>query len=625
MLKPSLPNSLRFTYKSILWMVFDMAVIVTSYAVVIVFAYIFDIPYRLTNITMIYSIVIPFQIVVYVLFGLYRIIIRYASIEDVVLISFLVIGSNFMLWVFLRTSNLLPFPSTLFGLMLIFQWIVMSASRSSFRLYRIYRNMMLFDNSRIYNTLIIGAGSGGEMVIKELKKAAIIKNRPTVIVDDDVGKHNRTLLGVPIVGGTQDLLATIDRYKIQEVIIAINNLPLRKLTEWLDILTEKNIVIKRLPSMSQVEMDKPLKLVDVKVEDLLNRSTVELDDSAIGSFLKQKVVLVTGAGGSIGSELCRQIATFKPRVLVLFDIYENTTYDIQLELKRQFPKQEIHVHIGSVYNASRLESIFKLYQPSHVFHAAAYKHVPLMEDSAVEALRTNVQGTYQTAVLAGKYKTEHFLLVSSDKAVRPTNIMGATKRLAELVIKKVQEDYDTVFAAVRFGNVLNSNGSVVPLFRKQLEQGGPITVTHPEITRYFMTIPEAVGLILQAGVFANRGDIFILDMGEPVKIKDLAEKMVRLSGLKPHDDIEIKYIGLRPGEKLYEELLVDKDNDVIKTANEKIFIEQNQTLEKLDDLTLISLLHDSDSWDDETIKSFLKGYVVSYQPQSLIEEETVVQ
>ncbi len=625
MLKPSIPRLRKFNYKNIMWVGLDSLIIISSYILLVVFSYYLGIFYRLSTLQTVISFALGFQILTYAIFGMYRMIIRYVSLEDMVIISFLVLGSNVFLFLFFRPLRLLPFPSMIFLVVMIYQWVLTAASRASLRLYRIYRTSFLMaDKSKMLNTLIIGAGSGAEMIIKELKKPIIPKSYPVAALDDDVTKIDRTLLGVPIVGTTDILLETIDRYHIDEVIIAITDVSYRKMKDWLDLVTQRNIIVRRLPAISEIDSTQPIQLVDVKVEDLLNRGPVELDLSSIGSFIQDKVILVTGAGGSIGSELCRQIAHYKPKVLILFDIYENSTYDIQLELKRVYPKIEFHVYIGSVYNYERLDNIFRLYQPSHVFHAAAYKHVPLMEDSAVEALRTNVLGTYNVAVCAGKHKAKHFLLVSSDKAVRPTNVMGATKRLAELIIKKVQEDYETIFSAVRFGNVLNSNGSVVPLFRRQIEQGGPVTVTHPDITRYFMTIPEAVSLILQAGVYAKEADIFVLDMGQPVKIRELAEKMIRLSGLKPYEDIDIRYIGLRPGEKLYEELLVDKNDGVVKTANEKIFIEQNHKTELLSDFTVIEQLSTCDRWDETAIKEFLMHYVLSYKPNPMAETDSMV-
>jgi FlaA1/EpsC-like NDP-sugar epimerase len=369
--------------------------------------------------------------------------------------------------------------------------------------------------------------------------------------------------------------------------------------------------------MSEVDSTQT-KIIDVKIEDLLNRDEIKLDDCLIKDFIKDEIVLVTGGGGSIGSELCRQISELEPKQLIIFDIYENNAYDIQMELLRKFQKKgkhfDLQVRIGSVYNRKRVEDMFKEFKPTIVFHAAAYKHVPLMEDSAVESVRTNVIGTYNVSSLANQYETKKFVLVSSDKAVRSTNIMGATKRYAELIIYEQQSHSKvTKFSAVRFGNVLGSNGSVIPLFKNQIADGGPVTVTHPDITRYFMTIPEAVGLILQCGVYAQGGEVFILDMGEPVKIRDLAEKMIRLAGYKPYNDIQIEYTGLRPGEKLYEELLVDHNHESQhRTDNEKIYIESQKEVTE-QQLELFKIIESIDELSNVQIKDFVAHIIDSYK------------
>ncbi|MDR4969198.1 MAG: nucleoside-diphosphate sugar epimerase/dehydratase, partial [Acholeplasmataceae bacterium] len=434
-------------------------------------------------------------------------------------------------------------------------------------------------------TLIVGAGSAGEIVVKEVYRNKDLSNIPVAFLDDDPNKIGNKLSGIKIVGPINDIQYFLDLYKIEEVIIAINDFPLRKLKALIELVSQKNVRLKRLTSITDVTQGERTQIIDVKIEDLLNREEIILDDRGIEGFIKDEVVLVTGGGGSIGSELCRQIAELKPKQLIIFDIYENNAYDTQMELERKFKKSgeylNLKVLIGSVYNPIRLESVFKEYRPTVVFHAAAYKHVPLMEDSAVEAVRTNVIGTHHAARLANQYEVKKFVLVSSDKAVRSTNVMGATKRFAELIIEE-QNNHSKVtkFSAVRFGNVLGSNGSVIPLFKKQIQDGGPITVTDPEITRYFMTIPEAVGLILQCAVYAQGGEVFILDMDEPVKIKDLAEKMISLAGLRPNVDIMVEYVGLRPGEKLYEELLIDHEYDHhLRTANDKIYIEKQKHVE----------------------------------------------
>ncbi|MCK9493742.1 MAG: polysaccharide biosynthesis protein, partial [Acholeplasmataceae bacterium] len=466
-------------------------------------------------------------------------------------------------------------------------------------------------------TLIIGAGLAGEYVIKEIIKNKQLDNVPIVILDDNPDKFNKILLGINIYGPISDLEAYIMKFHIEEIIVAISDFPHKKLSDVIESATKFNIRVKKLLSISDV--DDKIHITEVRIEDLLNRDEISLDDDSIGDFIKDQTVLVTGGGGSIGSELCRQIAQFSPKKLVIFDIYENNAYDIQQELLRKFVKAKktlnLEVHIGSVYNYTRTKSIFEQVKPDLVFHAAAYKHVPLMEDSSVEAVRTNVLGTHNVAMLSQQYGVKKFVLVSSDKAVRSTNLMGATKRYAELVIQEQQSNsVYTKFSAVRFGNVLGSNGSVIPLFKKQILDGGPVTVTHPDITRYFMTIPEAVGLILQCAVYANGGEIFILDMGEPVKIADLAKKMIRLAGYIPNQDINIVFTGLRPGEKLYEELLVNGNSkEHIKTENQKIFIEK-QGLVESKQLEYDTIIDSLDSMSNEEVKAFVQSVIKTYKP-----------
>ena len=456
-------------------------------------------------------------------------------------------------------------------------------------------------------------------MVKEIYRNKDLYSRPIAFLDDDPKKIGNRLLGIKIVGPISEILSYIDSFHIEEVIIAINQYPKHLMQELINQTTQRNVRIKKLISMTDLSEShqKPV-ITDVKIEDLLNRDEICLDDDQIKLYVKDEVVLVTGGGGSIGSELCRQIAECEPKMLIIFDIYENNAYEIQQELIRKFHKTQRPLHlevlIGSVYNLSRLEQIFKTYQPTLVYHAAAYKHVPLMEDSAVEAVRTNVIGTYNTAYLAHKYKVKKFVLVSSDKAVRSTNVMGATKRYAELIIQEQQtHTQSTKFVAVRFGNVLGSNGSVIPLFKNQIADGGPVTVTHPDITRYFMTIPEAVGLILQCGVYAQGGEIFILDMGEPVKISELAEKMISLTGLRPHIDIQIEYTGLRPGEKLFEELLVDHNHhDHHTTNNDKIFIEKQRPVTETE-LELKTILNNIENLTNLEVKDFVASIVKTYK------------
>jgi FlaA1/EpsC-like NDP-sugar epimerase len=467
-------------------------------------------------------------------------------------------------------------------------------------------------------TLIIGAGSAGELVLREIYRNKDLTNHPVAFLDDNPSKIGNRLNGIIIVGPIEQINEFIDTYDIEEIILAIADYPTDKLNWLVEEVSKKKVKLRKLLSYSSVDREKP-KIVNVNVEDLLNRQVIKLDNEGIKDFIKGEVVLVTGGGGSIGSELCRQIAELEPKMLVIFDIYENNAYEIQQELLRKFSKEDrpealnLVVRIGSVYNKKRLETIFKEFKPTIVFHAAAYKHVPLMEDSAVEAVRTNVLGTHNTAALSNQYGVKKFVLVSSDKAVRSTNIMGATKRFAELIIENESHTCNTKFSAVRFGNVLGSNGSVIPLFKKQIEDGGPVTVTHPDINRFFMTIPEAVSLILQCAVYAQGGEVFILDMGEPVKIVDLAEKMITLAGLVPHKDIKIEFTGLRPGEKLFEELLVDHNScDHNKTENEKIFIEKQRNVSD-EELGLIDMFLAFEEKSNDEIKTMVQQVVKTYK------------
>lgn len=425
------------------------------------------------------------------------------------------------------------------------------------------------------NTMIIGAGEAGNMVMKELVMSNYLDARIKCFVDDDKHKHNTYIHGVKVVGGRDKILESVEKYDINEIIIAMPSVSKRTIREIADICKDTDCKLKILPGMYQfVTGDLDLSMIrNVQIEDLLGRETVDVDVQSIMSYVSKRCVLVTGGGGSIGSELCRQIAANHPRRLIILDIYENNAYDIQQELKQQYPYLDLIVLIGSVRNTNRVNSIFAKYHPDIVYHAAAHKHVPLMEDSPNEAIKNNVFGTYKVAAAADKYGAKRFVLISTDKAVNPTNIMGASKRMCEMIVQAFNNRSDTDFVAVRFGNVLGSNGSVIPLFKKQIEAGGPVTVTHPDVVRYFMTIPEAVSLVLEAGATAKGGEIFVLDMGEPVRIDDLARNLIRLSGYTVGEDIEIEYTGLRPGEKLYEELLMNEEG-LQDTANKMIHIGQ---------------------------------------------------
>ena len=470
-------------------------------------------------------------------------------------------------------------------------------------------------------TIVIGAGAGAKLVYDECRTNNALDNLVVAFVDDDKSKIGKLFSGRPIEGPIENVEKIIEKYQAEEIIIAIANLDKKRLYQILDFIQHINIKVKRLPLMSEMGKKAGGEIVNVNIDELLARNPVELDTKDLFGFIHEKVVLVTGAGGSIGSELVRQIFRQRPSVLVLLDIYENALYDIQQELVQiQRTNQEMEsvklvTLVGATYNDKRMENIFKRYHPQLVFHAAAYKHVPLMEDSPTEAIRSNVIGTYNIANLSSKYGVEKMVLVSTDKAVRPTNVMGATKRFAEMIIQYFDQiSPKTKYSATRFGNVLGSNGSVVPLFKKQIESGGPVTVTDLEMRRFFMTIPEAVGLILQSAIYAKGGEIFILDMGKPVKIIDLAERMIRQAGYEPYTEIPIKITGLRPGEKIYEELLLDLSTQ-IRTENKKIFIERPEKIKPmLEEIEFISQVFELENAQD--VKDLLAKVIVTYhQPE----------
>jgi len=444
--------------------------------------------------------------------------------------------------------------------------------RFSYRFLRIWRRK--HDNSDAGNRImVIGAGAAGQVIIKELRNSSGLNSKVCCVIDDNPSKKGRLIEGVPIVGNRHSIITNVEIYGINHIIYAIPAAKATDRKEILNICKEAGCKLQALPGVYQLINGEVgiNKLRDVSLEDLLGREQVHVDNHEIQNIIKDKTILVTGGGGSIGSELCRQIAEAKPSKIVIFDIYENNAFEIRQELKSLYPELDLVTLIGSVRDVGRIETVMNEHRPDMVFHAAAHKHVPLMEDSPNEAIKNNVVGTYNTALAAAKSGVDKFILVSTDKAVNPTNIMGASKRLCEMTIQMLDREYDTCFAAVRFGNVLGSNGSVVPLFKKQIEAGGPVTVTDKRIIRYFMTISEAVSLVLQAACYAENGEIFVLDMGEPVKIDDMARNLIRLSGYTPDVDIMIEYTGLRPGEKLFEELLMDEEG-LQSTTNKLIYI-----------------------------------------------------
>ncbi len=601
-----------------IFLIFDVIAILITYFIAILMFKVLERPVDTEQMKYVLPFIIVFKIAVYAIFGMYSMLANHIGFEDVIKISIATVFTNVSIVVFIWLTDMAFMYKSSYFFITIAEIFLITVPRVANRIVLYLKTNWDWNKALGRRTLIIGAGSAGEAVLKEIYRNKDLNNVPVGFLDDNPSKIGSRLTGIKILGPIKNINKFIETYRIEEIVIAINDYPIKKIREINDLLDKKNLKIKRMLSVSDLSETTRPKIIDVRIEDLLNRQEISLDASEIESFIKDEVILVTGGGGSIGSELCRQIVKYDPKKVIIFDIYENNAYDIQQEILRAFMKEhksvDLTVWIGSVYNNKRLEDVFKTFKPTLVFHAAAYKHVPLMEDSAVEAVRTNVIGTFNCASLAKKYKVDKFVLVSSDKAVRSTNIMGATKRFAELIIQQQQNHQThTKFSAVRFGNVLGSNGSVIPLFKKQIEDGGPITVTHPEITRYFMTIPEAVGLILQCGVFAQGGEIFILDMGEPVKIVDLAEKMISLNGLKPHEDIKIEFSGLRPGEKLYEELLVDHDHkDHCQTGNDKIFIEKQRVVEN-DELAVDQITKDLEKLSNEEIKDLIAHVIKTYK------------
>lgn len=488
-----------------------------------------------------------------------------------------------------------------------------SITRFSYRALRLIRQGFSQTNEDILNTMVIGAGEAGSMIIHELKYSRQLNRRVMCIIDDNPSKKGKYLHGVPIVGNKDTIIENVKKYKINEIVLAIPSATQKVTREILRICNTTECKLKVLPGMYQfiTEEVSVSKLREVSIEDLLGREAINIDLDSVTGYVMGKTVLVTGGGGSIGSELCRQISKYNPKCLIIFDIYENNAYEIQQELKKKYPLLHLEVLIGSVRNTKRIESVMELYRPDIVYHAAAHKHVPLMEDSPNEAIKNNVFGTYKTARAADKFGVKKFVLISTDKAVNPTNIMGASKRMCEMVIQTFSRYSKTEYVAVRFGNVLGSNGSVIPLFKKQMAAGGPVTVTHPDIIRYFMTIPEAVSLVLQAGAFAKGGEIFVLDMGEPVKIADLAKNLIRLSGYTLGVDMEIKYTGLRPGEKLFEELLTNEEG-LQKTQNELIYIGKPLEFDEVHFLSELKKLEQAAIDERFDVKQIVAGIVPTY-------------
>ena len=567
--------------------------------------------------------VLPFLIIivcaVYYFTHLYHSIWTFAGIVEAyrMVLAYAILAPVNIVFLLLTYSRV-PRSTFIIGYFLCF--VMCGAIRFGYRLFRYSRFHAAFSDGiqRDERIMIVGAGNAAKELISDIRVSNRGQYDIRVIVDDNPIKKGRYLEGIRIGGNRDDIPRLVKECSVNKIILAIPTLSVSERKKIIEICKETSCKIQTLPALTQIvdEDVRVTKLRDVDITDLLGRDEINVNLDEIMQYIRDKVIMVTGGGGSIGSELCRQVASAKPKQLIIFDIYENNAYDIQQELKRSHPELDLITLIGSVRNTNRVNWILGQYKPDILFHAAAHKHVPLMEDSPNEAIKNNVMGTYKLAKAAIAAGIGKFVLISTDKAVNPTNIMGASKRLCEMVIQMMsRKSQTTVFAAVRFGNVLGSNGSVIPLFRKQIQEGGPVTVTDERIIRYFMTIPEAVSLVLQAGCYAKGGEIFVLDMGKPVKILDMAENMIKLSGYKPYEDIQIKITGLRPGEKLYEELLMDEEG-LQKTKNELIFIGKpidmdddvfERQLEKLDTLS---------REETDQMKEIVKEIVPTYHPNT---------
>lgn len=527
------------------------------------------------------------KLVVYWLGGLYNSIWKYAGTEELVKIFFTTIAANTMTITALHMTQQF-LPRGVYGIAAILDIILAGGLRLAYRTVRNLRTPGTFDlirgrrkrkvsesvlGSETIRVMLVGAGDAGAAMIKELKMHPENSKKVVVAIDDDLEKVGKRIAGVKIAGTQQDIKRVARRYAIDEIIIAIPSASKKQITEIVTECNKTRCKLKILPALMDLIDEKVSvnTLRDVDIEDLLGREAVSVNLKEISGYLAGRIVMVTGGGGSIGSELCRQIVRFKPRRLIALDIYENSVFELYNEIHGKYPHLEFDVVITSVRDHDRLQEVFEKYKPHVVFHAAAHKHVPLMEGNPKEAVVNNILGTKNLIDLSDRYAVDKFVLISTDKAVNPANVMGATKRVAEMMLQNKSAGSRTSYSAVRFGNVLGSNGSVIPIFRRQIAQGGPVTVTHPDICRYFMTIPEAVQLVIQAGAMAQGGEIFILDMGDPVRIMDLAENIIRLSGFEPYEDIDIKITGLRPGEKLYEELLLAEEG-IKTTSHNKIYV-----------------------------------------------------
>lgn len=557
---------------------------------------------------------------------LYTSVWKYASVRELMNVVVGVVIANGLVMMYYFLVQVEISRSVLLITMMI-QILGIGGLRLSYRLFRrvYHRGVHVFQEDK--RVMIYGGGDAGEMVMKEYMNKPDMNARVVVVMDDDPLKWGNRIHNVPVFGGKAKLKEAVERFHVDEIIMAIPSIGKKERSEILKEMESLRLSVKILPGVYELIDGKATvgQLRDVEIEDLLGRDVVRLDTASIREFVTGKRVLVTGGGGSIGSEICRQLARFQPEVLYILDIYENNAYDLQQELRRKYPDLEFRVEIASIRDRDRMKEVFWTYRPQVVFHAAAHKHVPLMEDSPKEAVKNNVFGSFNVMKMADKYHVERFVQISTDKAVNPTNVMGTTKRICEMLIQGMNRISRTEFVAVRFGNVLGSNGSVIPLFKKQIEEGGPVTVTHPEMKRYFMTIPEAAQLVLQSGAMAKGGEIFVLDMGEQIKIIDLAKELIHLSGFEPGEEISISITGLRPGEKLYEEILINQD-DMGLTRHRKIFIEKPADFDvNMLETRLNELEISISAMDKKQLIAWLQDFVPTYypNPEGLLEKAVI--
>lgn len=550
-------------------------------------------------------------LLIFFAFRLYHSLWKYASIEEMTKVIYACTLSSFIQFFGMRFLNY-HIPRSYVPLNMMFLFVFIAGSRFFYRTLRLFNQQYRTDSKK--HIMIVGAGEAASGIIKEIENSQYLDGKVVCAIDDDKNKENRYIQGVKVVGNRYSIIENVGRYKVTDIIIAIPKLPRKEVKKIVDICKTTNCNLKTIPGMYQIINDevKVSRLRNVDIEDLLGRDAIEFDIASIRKYISDKVVMVTGGGGSIGSELCRQIVKLNPKQLIIVDIYENNAYEIQQKLINRYPSLNLVVLIASVRNTNRMNYIFDTYRPDVVYHAAAHKHVPLMETSPNEAIKNNVFGTLKLIKGADKYGVKRFVQISTDKAVNPTNIMGASKRICEMIVQAYNKHSQTEFVAVRFGNVLGSNGSVIPLFKKQIAEGGPVTVTHPDIIRYFMTIPEAVSLVLQAGAYAKGGEIFVLDMGEQVKIDDLARNLIRLSGFVPDRDIEIKYVGLRPGEKLYEELLMDEEG-LMDTENNLIHIGKPISFDEAEFFKQLDLLQQAVYEETSNVRELVQEIVPTYK------------